>query len=67
MQNKLDQLKISEATLTILEDITQAINQQEHATHVVTGLLTALVIILTTFVLYLCYSRGVSSMSKYVM
>ena len=58
---------ISDETMEILENIRQAISQEKHSTHVITGLLTALVIILTTFVLYLCFSRGISSMSKYVM
>ena len=53
--------------MEILENIRQAISQEKHSTHVITGLLTTLVIILTTFVLYLCFSRGISSMSKYVM
>ena len=60
-------LNISDETMEILENIRQAISQEKHSTHVITGLLTALVIILTTFVLYLCFSRGISSMSKYVM
>ena len=58
---------ITEETEAIIENIRQAIGQQERSTHVITGLLTALVLILTTFVLYLCFSRGISSMSKYVM
>ena len=58
---------ISDETMEILENIRQAISQEKHSTNVITGLLTTLVIILTTFVLYLCFSRGISSMSKYVM
>merc|ERR1711974_45404 len=58
---------ISDETLEMLENIRQAIGQEKHSTHVITGLLTILVIVLTTFVLYLCFSRGISSMSKYVM
>ena len=65
--NNYGYFNISDETMEILENIRQAISQEKHSTHVITGLLTALVIILTTFVLYLCFSRGISSMSKYVM
>lgn len=60
-------LNIDSETMELLENIQQAMGQEKHSTHVITGLLTMLVIILTTFVLYLCFSRGISSMSKYVM
>ena len=60
-------LNIDSETMELLENIQQAMGQEKHTTHVITGLLTMLVIILTTFVLYLCFSRGISSMSKYVM
>ena len=60
-------LKIDSETMELLENIQQAMGQEKNSTHVITGLLTMLVIILTTFVLYLCFSRGISSMSKYVM
>ena len=65
--NSYGYFNISDETMEILENIRQAISQEKHSTHVITGLLTTLVIILTTFVLYLCFSRGISSMSKYVM
>ena len=65
--NNYGYFNISDETMEILENIRLAISQEKHSTHVITGLLTALVIILTTFVLYLCFSRGISSMSKYVM
>ena len=60
-------LNIDSETMELLENIQQAMVQEKNSTHVITGLLTMLVIILTTFVLYLCFSRGISSMSKYVM
>ena len=64
---KIGYFNITEETAAIIKNIREAIGQQTRSTHVITGLLTALVLILTTFVIYLCFSRGISSMSKYVM
>ena len=64
---RIEYFNITEETAAIIKHIREAIGQQTLSTHVITGLLTALVLILTTFVIYLCFSRGISSMSKYVM
>ena len=53
--------------LPILDQIDQTAKNENIATEVMVGLLTLLCIILISIVVYLCYSRGISSLSRYVM
>ena len=52
---------------TLLQNIHEALQRESVTTEVLVGLLTLLCIILTTLVVYLCYTRGIASLSRYVM
>ena len=58
---------LSEEGLEILRDIESALRRDGTLTEFMMAIITLLVIILTSIVTYLCYTRGISSLSKYVM
>jgi len=53
--------------MPILQGIDKSVSKQRLTTEVMVGLLTLLCIILVSIVVYLCYTRGISSLSRYVM
>ena len=53
--------------MPILQGIDKSVSKQNLTTEVMVGLLTLLCIILVSIVVYLCYTRGISSLSRYVM
>ena len=58
---------LSEEGLDILRDIKLALGKDGTLTDLMMALITILCIILTSIVTYLCYTRGISSLSRYVM
>ncbi len=56
-----------EKTASILSNIHAALLRENLTTEIMVGLLTLLCIILTSGVIYLCLSRGIASLSRYVM
>ena len=58
---------ISQEEGPLLEGIHQALLRESITTEIMVGLLTLLCVLLTTLVVYLCYTRGIASLSRYVM
>ena len=58
---------ISQEDGSLLEGIHQALLRESITTEIMVGLLTLLCVLLTTLVVYLCYTRGIASLSRYVM
>ena len=56
-----------ESESDLLENIHNALLRESVTTEIMVGLLTLLCVILTTLVVYLCYTRGIASLSRYVM
>ena len=58
---------LEEENPALLEEIAKNLRKASLSTDIMVGLLTLLCIILTTAIVYLCYTRGIASLSRYVM
>ena len=58
---------LEEENPALLEEIAKNLRNASLSTDIMVGLLTLLCIILTTAIVYLCYTRGIASLSRYVM
>ena len=62
-----DKIVINNDTKPLLQEIAKNLRQASLSTDIMVGLLTLLCIILVTAIVYLCYTRGIASLSRYVM
>ena len=66
-QLQKEKIVINNSTKPLLEEIAKNLRQASLSTDIMVGLLTLLCIILVTAIVYLCYTRGIQSLSRYVM
>ena len=66
-QLQKEKIVINNGTKPLLEEIAKNLRQASLSTDIMVGLLTLLCIILVTAIVYLCYTRGIASLSRYVM
>ena len=67
LEKNVNNLAEDESTKPLLEEIAKNLRQASLRTDILVGLLTLLCIILVTTIVYLCYTRGIASLSRYVM